>query len=56
MAYSTLKIPVSLLAVERLLTAGLLGRVSKKKPYPRLANGRNRLKWAKENRYWMEDD
>jgi hypothetical protein len=43
------KTPVSLSTVKRRLwDAGLLGRVTKKKPYLRLANKNKRLRWAKE--------
>ena len=42
------KTPVSMSTVKRQLRdAGLLGRVTKKKPYLRLANKNKRLRWAK---------
>ena len=54
---STLKTPVSTSTVKRRLwDAGLLGRVAKKKPYLRLANKKKALRWAKEHRYWTEED
>ena len=53
----TRKTPVSTSTVKRRFRdAGLLGRVAKKKPYPRLANKRKRLRWAKEHRHWTEED
>ena len=49
----TRKTPVSMSTVKRQLwDAGLLGRVAKKKPYPRLANKKKRLRWAKDHRHW----
>ena len=48
---STLKTPVSTSTVKRRLwDAGLLDRVAKKKPYLRLTNKINRLRWAKEHK------
>ena len=53
----TRKTPVSTSTVKRQLRdAGLLGRVTKKKPYLRLANKRKRLGWTKEYRHWTEED
>ena len=48
---STNKTPVSMSTVKRRLRdAGLLGRVTKKKQYLRLANKKKRLRWAREHK------
>ena len=41
--------------MKRVENGGLLGNVSKKRAYPRLANKRKKMKWAKENRWKMLD-
>ena len=53
---NTRKTPVSTSTVKRRLwDADLLGRVSKKKPYLRLANKKERLRWEKEQRHWTDE-
>ena len=53
---STCKTPVSTSTVKmRLLDAGLLDRIAKKKPYLRLANKNKKLRLAKEHRHWTEE-
>ena len=54
---STSETPVSTSTVKRQLRdAGILGRVAKKKTYLRLANEKKRIRWAKDQRHWTEED
>ena len=52
----THKTPVSTSTGRSLQDAGILGRMVKKRAHLRLANKRQRLRWTKEHKDWIEED
>ncbi|XP_051505489.1 endoplasmic reticulum-Golgi intermediate compartment protein 1-like isoform X2 [Myxocyprinus asiaticus] len=54
---STCSTPVSCTTVKRRLrSAGLMGRIAKKKPLLKQKNKKKRLEWAKKHRHWTTDN